>query len=236
VAGAIVLRWHAPKLRFSVPGRAEWREMLRVGAPLGVMECVEVSAFTAFLSLTGRISTDALAASQIGNQISGFAFMPGFALGTATASLVGRFIGAKTLDLASRTGYVGVWLGMAWMGAVGVIFWIFAEPLARAFSPDEAVIGLTAGLLRLMCFYQFFDAMNIVFRSALAGAGDTRFTALVTVVLAWSVMVGGGALLVVVLKRGLLEAWLAPFVYLTLLAGIYWWRWRAGGWQREHLS
>lgn len=72
------------------------------------MECVEVSAFTAFLALIGRISTEALAASQIGNQISGFAFMPGFALGTATASLVGRFVGAGAFGIAAGAG-ISAW-------------------------------------------------------------------------------------------------------------------------------
>jgi multidrug resistance protein, MATE family len=236
IAGVIVLGRVARDLKWSLPNRLEWREMLRVGAPLGVMECVEVSAFTAFMALTGRISTDALASSQIANQISGFAFMPGFALGTATASLVGRFIGARALETAMRAGYVGTWLGMAWMGMIGVIFWVGAEGLARAFSDDDAVIRSTVALLRLMTFYQLFDAINIVFRSALAGAGDTRFTAFVTILLAWGVMVGGGAFLVIQLKTGVLEAWLAPFAYLTLLAGIYWWRWRGGSWQRLRIG
>ena len=236
IAGVIVFRFHVPGFKLVWPVRGEWLSMLKIGAPLGIMECVEVSAFTAFLALIGRIGTDALAASQIGNQISGFAFMPGFALGTATASLVGRFIGARSLEMAKRTGYIGVYLGMAWMGAIGTVFWVLAEPLAGAFSHDPAVVALAASLLRLMCFYQLFDAINIVFRSALAGAGDTRFTAIVTVLLAWTIMVGGAALLITRFKLGLLEAWLAPFVYLTLLAGIYWMRWRSGAWQNLRLG
>ena len=236
LAAPIVFKSHAPQFRFFVPKRTELLEIARVGGPLGVMECVEVSAFTAFLALIGRISTDALAASQIGNQISGFAFMPGFALGTATASLVGRFVGAGAFKVASRVGYLGVALGMIWMGAIGVVFWVMSEPLARIFVKDEAVVALTASLLKLMCFYQLFDAVNIVFRSALAGAGDTRFTAVVTVLLAWLVMVGGGALLIGQFKLGLLEAWLAPFAYLSLLAVIYWWRWRSGAWQSARVG
>ena len=236
IAAVIVFKWHAPQSRFFIPRRAELQEIARVGGPLGVMECVEVSAFTAFLALIGRISTEALAASQIGNQISGFAFMPGFALGTATASLVGRFVGAGAYGVAARVGYLGVALGMIWMGAIGVVFWVLAEPLARVFVKDEAVVALTVNLLRLMCFYQLFDALNIVFRSALAGAGDTRFTAVVTILLAWLVMVGGAALLITQFKLGLLEAWLAPFAYLTMLAVIYWWRWRSGAWQAARVG
>jgi MATE family multidrug resistance protein len=232
IAALIVFTRHVRPTHPRLPTRQEWLEVAKVGAPLGVMDCVEVSAFTAFLAITGRISTEALAASQIGNQISALAFMPGFALGTATASLVGRFIGARQPSTASRVGYLGMWLCMAWMGVVGIAFWAFSVPLAALFTRNRGVVEQTAALLRLMAFYQLFDAVNIVFRSALAGAGDTRFTAITTISLAWTVMVGGAVVLVSHFKLGLLEAWLAPFAYLTVLAVTYLWRWRSGAWQR----
>lgn len=222
-------------LRLTLPKKAEWLEMLRVGAPMGALELLEVSAFTAFMALTARISTEALAASQIGNQISSLAFMPGFALGSATASLVGRYIGAKDLDTANRATFSGVRLGMIWMGVIGVFFWILAEPLARIFSSEESVVMLTAALLRLMAFYQLFDAANIVFRSALLGTGDTRFAALVTLFSAWTIMVGGGYL-IVQSGGGLIEVWLAPFAYLALLSIVYWLRWQAGHWRTSSIG
>jgi multidrug resistance protein, MATE family len=86
-----------------------------------------------------------------------------------------------------------------------------------------------------MAFYQLFDAVNIVFRSALLGTGDTRFPALLTLFCAWTIMVGGGYLIV---QNGgrLLEVWLAPFAYLTLLAIVYWQRWRFGHWKTLRLG
>jgi multidrug resistance protein, MATE family len=242
VLGALVLsilvwRWHRRtySLRLALPSRPEWLEMVKIGTPMGFLEMLEVSAFAAFLGLTARISTEALAASQIGNQISALAFMPGFALGSATASLVGRYIGASDLETANRACYTGVRFGMIWMSAIGVVFLVFAEPLARLFSSDERVVLLTASLLRLMTFYQLFDAVNIVFRSALLGTGDTRFPALLTLFCAWSIMVGGGYL-IVQSGGGLLHVWLAPFAYLTLLALVYWQRWRFGHWKTLRLG
>jgi multidrug resistance protein, MATE family len=234
---AIVYRKHAKGygVRLIMPKRSEFMEQLRVGAPLGLMEMLEVSAFAAFIALTGRISTDALASSQIGNQVSSVAFMPGFALGNATASLVGRYLGAKDADTANRAAYTGVGLGIVWMMVMGALFWIFAEPLSRVFSSDPNVIGLTTALLRLMAFYQLFDAVNIVFRSALLGTGDTRFAALITLLTAWTVMVAGGYV-IVSNGGGLIAAWLAPFAYLTLLAVVYWFRWRAGHWRTSNLG
>ncbi len=217
-------------IAFALPKVPDLTRILRVGLPLGLLDFIEVAAFTAFLGVMARLGTNELAATQIANQISSLAFMPGFGLSTAAASLVGRFIGAQEPDFARRTGYAGVWLCMVWMGVVGVGFWSLSEPLMRAFTTDPDLIRLGGGLLRLMAFYQLFDAANIVFRGALIGAGDTRFTAIVTLILAWTVMVGGGYVLAFVLHWGLLGAWLGPFAYITFMALIYWQRWRSGVW------
>ncbi len=217
-------------ITFALPKVPDLTRILRVGVPLGLLDFIEVAAFTAFLGVMARLGTNELAATQIANQISSLAFMPGFGLSTAAASLVGRFIGAQQPDFARRTGYAGVWLCMAWMGVIGVGFWSLSEPLMRAFTTDPDLIRLGGGLLRLMAFYQLFDAANIVFRGALIGAGDTRFTAIVTLILAWTVMVGGGYVLAFVLHWGLLGAWLGPFAYITCMALIYWQRWRSGVW------
>ena len=223
------------KLEWDVPKFADLLSILRVGAPLGVMEFVEVGAFTAFLALTGRLGTAELAATQVANQISALAFMPGFGFSVAAASLVGRFIGARDIPTATRAGYHAVWLCVAWMGVVGVGFWIFAEPMMRLFIRDEDVIALGSSVLKLMAFYQVFDAANIVFRAALNGAGDTQFTAITTLLASWTVMLGGGWLLAFVFKFGLLGAWGGPFVYLTLLSFVYGWRWRSGVWTTKAL-
>jgi multidrug resistance protein, MATE family len=220
-------------ITFAWPKVPDLTRILRVGLPLGLLDFIEVAAFTAFLGVMARLGTNELAATQIANQISSLAFMPGFGLSTAAASLVGRFIGAQEPDFARRTGYAGVWLCMAWMGVIGVGFWSLSEPLMRAFTTDPDLIRLGSSLLRLMAFYQLFDAANIVFRGALIGAGDTRFTAIVTLILAWTVMVGGGYVFAFVLGWGLLGAWLGPFAYITFMALIYWQRWRSGVWLRN---
>ena len=119
--------------------------------------------------------------SQIANQIAAFAFMPGFAFGQATGSLVGRYLGAEDCKTAEIVGYQGALLGVAAMGVVGVGFWVFSPVLGRMFTADLEVIQMTALLLKVMAFYQVFDAANIVFRGALNGAGDTRFTMAVAV-------------------------------------------------------
>lgn len=223
-------------LHFEFPTLEQFKNMLKIGLPLGLTEFVEVGAFAAFSGVIARLGTLELAASQIANQIASLAFMPGFALGIGTGSLVGRYLGANTPDLARAVGYTGVRVGMVWMGVVGVIFFVFPHLLVSGFNPEPKVLALATNLLRFMAFYQVFDAAGIIFRGALSGASDTRFPMIVTMIGAWVVMVGGAALLALGFGWGLLGAWGGAFVYVCAMGIIFWLRWQAGHWENLHLE
>ena len=224
------------QLHFEFPKLESLKTMLLIGLPMGLTEFVEVGAFAAFSGVIARLGTRELAASQIANQIASLAFMPGFALGTGTGSLVGRYLGARTPDLARAVGYTGVRVGMIWMGIVGVIFFAVPQFLVSGFNPEPKVLELATNLLRFMAFYQVFDAAGIIFRGALSGASDTRFPMIVTMIGAWVVMVGGAAVLALGFGWGLLGAWGGAFVYVCAMGLIFWLRWRAGHWEHLHLE
>ena len=224
------------KLHFEFPKLESLKTMLKIGLPLGLTEFVEVGAFAAFSGVIARLGTRELAASQIANQIASLAFMPGFALGIGTGSLVGRYLGAQTPDLARAVGYTGVRVGMIWMGIVGIVFFAMPHVLVGGFNPEPKVLELATNLLRFMAFYQVFDAAGIIFRGALSGAGDTRFPMIVTLIGAWIVMVGGAAVLALGFGWGLLGAWGGAFVYVCAMGLIFWQRWKAGHWENLHLE
>lgn len=213
------------------PSFSEMVRMARVGLPIGLQDFLEVGAFSAFYALLSRLGTRELAASQIANQITAVAFMPGFALGSATGSMVGRYLGAGDLAKAESCGYRGAGLGVSFMGFVGLGFLVFPRALATAFTRDPAVLSLAEPLLRVMALYQVFDALNIVFRGALNGAGDTRFTMLVTLLGTWALFVPGVWLGAFVLKGGLFGAWAGAIVYLVLAAVSFSVRFRHGRWK-----
>lgn len=222
-------QWHRPAWRDLV-------EMVKVGMPLGITDAVELAAFSTFFTLISRLGTVELAASQIANQVSSFAFMPGFALAQATGSLVGRYLGAGEPETAETAGYFGVALGVATMGLVGISFWCLAPVLGRLFTTDQEVLRMTALLLRVMAFYQVFDAANIVFRGALNGAGDTRFTMAAAVGAAVLVFIPAVYLLAFTLRLRLIGAWLGCIAYLITLAVVCFARFRRGSWKYIRLG
>lgn len=236
VAVAAAVIWRKFRDEYRLPG---WRwpalvemvRMARVGLPIGLQDFLEVGAFSVFYGLLARLGTAELAASQIANQITAVAFMPGFALGAATGSLVGRHLGAGQPATAEACGYRGAGLGVGLMGLMGLGFLLFPRALAGVFTRDPAVLGLAEPLLRVMALYQVFDALNIVFRGALNGAGDTRFTLFITVVGTWVLFIPGTWLAAFVLRGGLLGAWAGAIAYLVLAGVSFSLRFRGGGWK-----
>lgn len=213
-----------PKLR-------DISHMLVIGVPIGVADGIEVGAFGTFFALISRFGSVELAASQIVNQIAALSFMPGFALSAATGSLVGRYMGSRELSTAKNAGYRGAALGIGFMGIVGLFFIAFPGGLVSLFTKDTDVIKMSIYLLRIIAVYQVFDAMNIVFRGALNGAGDTRFTLAITVLGAWCLFIPGAYLAGFILDWGMFGAWLSVIAYTIVLGTIFGLRFKSGTWQ-----
>ena len=79
----------------------------------------------------------------------------------------------------------------------------------------KVITDLSLVLLHFVAAYCVFDAMNMVFSSAVKGAGDTRFV-MVTMILASAfVLIGPTYAAIFIFKKGLIFSW----VILTIPRG-----------------
>jgi MATE family multidrug resistance protein len=73
--------------------------------------------------------------------------------------------------------------------------------------------------------------MNIIFCSAIKGAGDTRYVMLITVILSVFVFIVPVYLAVVVFEFGLMIAWVFATTYIIILGFIFYLRFLGGKWK-----
>ena len=211
--------------------------LLRYGFPSGVQFFLEMTGFTGFILVVGRLGTASLAASNIAFNINTLAFMPMIGFGIAISVLVGQYLGADKPDLAQSAAYSGFHLTLAYMLAIGAAYVtvpdIFVAPFAHRADPRsfEEIYRYSVVLLRFVAVYSIFDAMNIIFCSAIKGAGDTRYVMFVTVLLAVFVLIVPVYLVVEVLNSGLMFAWVLATAYVTLLGVIFYLRFLGGKWK-----
>ena len=221
--------------------RPDWTRMkplLQFGTPAALQTLQDVGSFAFFVVLLGRLPEADMAASNIAFSINNVAFMPLLGMGMATTIVVGQYQGARDPATAERAGWTAMKMAWAYMGVVALTFVLFPEPYFALFTGEapgmvrlEDVLDTGRGLLVMMALWGMLDAINLVIAGALKGAGDTRFVLLCTSLATWLVWIPGEAALILWLDAGLMPAWIWMTVFIFLIAGGFWLRFKRGKWK-----
>ncbi|MFG0275597.1 MAG: MATE family efflux transporter [Phycisphaerales bacterium] len=221
-----------------------WRRLWRVGWPSGLQQGNEIICWGVFMMvLTGSFGTVDNAASWVTLRYLTLAFMPTLGLSFAVTAVVGRYLGAGDVAGAERCAWLGVRLGMAYMGACALLFVILREPMIRFFVSDEFTLEQADEMVRIggwlmVCaaVFQLFDAVGVVLMGALRGAGDTIWPGVVSASLSWTITVGGGwAMATALPDLRSIGPWMAAALYIILLGVAMVWRFVGGRWRSINL-
>ncbi len=212
------------------------RRLWRYGGPNGLQMLVEVSAFTMFLLLVGRLGPDAMAASTLALNVNSLAWVPLLGMGIAVTTIVGQQLGRDRPRLAARATWTAFALAQAYLSVMAVLY-MFAPDLflvghASGTAPEQfaRLRDTTVVLLRFVAVYSLFDAMNITFVSAIKGAGDTRFVLAMTVIMAPLPVLAAWAG-VALRGWGLIWCWVVITTWICALGLIYLARFLQGHWR-----
>lgn len=223
------------------------KKFLRFGLPSGLHYFVDNSAFTVFLLIVGSLSRDALAATNLAFSVNGLIFVPLLGFGTAVQTVVGHHIGAGLQGTAIRTTWNAFRMGLVWTGSAAVIlllfpaqslqpFLIFASEATETGDSLRSILPTAALLIRFVAVYSVFDAMTVVFASALRGAGDTLFPMLVTLLSGWLVMTIPAFLIVSSRHSSVKLLWCTCTVHIAVMGSLMWWRFVSGKWKLYHIT
>ena len=202
------------------PSKEVFLSALALGLPSAFQRLFGVSAFTVVSVLVARMGAASLAASEIVLNIISVSFLPGFGIGESAGVLVGRYLGAGKRPIAARSLASARLLAMAFMGVCGIGFAVFGRELAFLFSRDPEVIAIAADLMRYAAIFQLFDAVATVHLCAMRGAGDNRFSLILTTLTSWVLFVGGTLTFGVWLALGVSGMYLALTLEIFALAVI----------------
>jgi len=206
-------------------------QIIKISAPRAG-QSVSIIGFAIFLSLIGRIGVKELAISNIIFKAFNFSFMIGIAIGTASATLVGRSLGERNPTLASRYGWHSVGLGSLTMGTIGVLFIFFPKEIMGIFTSNEKTIATGVIPFRLLGAFQFIDAIGIVISRTLQGVGSTLYVMISELICIWGVLIPSSYYAVEIAKGDIVDAWWALFMYIIAFASAMIWKFKEGGWKK----
>ena len=214
------------------PSALAIRRYLRTSLPLGGQWFLDMLSFAVFSTIIAQMGSVAMAASQAMIQLLSLSFMQAYGISSAAAALVGRYVGAADFLSAQRTHWSALKLGILLAVAVAALFLLLLGPLLMMFTRDAQVIEAGRKLLALGALFQLLDAVGIVTSGSLRGAGDTRFPFLLQAVLAWVLRLPLAYWIAIRWQGGVVGAWIAELVYVTVLGAAWLWRFHGGAWQR----
>lgn len=225
---------NALRFSFRLSYRLKWhdlKEMLRIGLPAAGERVVISLGNTFYTAIVANLGVAQLAAHHLAITAESICYNPVFGFSVAATTLVGQALGAGKPEEAARYGRINIRLGVILMSVMGALLFFLAEPLMRIFTPDEEVIRLGAGVLRIIAFTEPFFALAIVSSGALRGAGDTFAPLLIGMTCMWGLRITLAFVLVRALDFGLTGAWVAMGVDLTLRGALTYLRFRSGKWK-----
>ena len=211
--------------------------MLKYGAPSGVQFLIDMSGFSVFILLVGRIGMIELAASNVAFNINTLAFMPMIGFGIAISVLVGQYQGEENPKQAQRSVYSGAHICFIYMSLIAITYVVFPGVYMSAFAARAdadtfaSIRSIVVVLLRFVAVYTLFDTLNIVFASALKGAGDTRFVMFMIVAVSVLGLTVPTLIAVMVFHAGIFVAWVMVSFYIAALGISFYTRFLTGKWR-----
>jgi putative MATE family efflux protein len=128
-----------------------WR-LLRVSLTGILQFIIAHSSWIGLVRIVSVFGAAALAGYTIAIRIVIFVILPSWGLSNAAATLVGQNLGASKPERAEAAVWRTGIYNMIFLGAVGIFFIFFAEPMVRLFTNDPAVVPLAAASLRIVSY------------------------------------------------------------------------------------
>ncbi len=190
------------------------KKAYKIGLPVAVQEIAMCGAMVATTMIVAPLGAVAIAANSFAITAESLCYMPGYGIGNAATTLVGRSFGAKDFKTAKRYGNICTAMGGIFMGLTGVVMMFLCPFVFMLLTPVEEVRILSTEVLRIGLLAEPLFGVSIVAAGALRGTGDTFVPSVMNLGSIWIVRIGLALLLVKSL--GLHGVWIAMAVELCV--------------------
>ena len=213
------------------PTRPVLKKALGISGPMAIQNILMRGAYIVSTIIVAPLGTIAIAANSFAVTAESFCYLPGYGIGEAATTLIGQSVGAGRTQLAKRLAWTTTFIGMATMGFLAILMYIFAGPIMQLLTPDVGVTTLGAKVLRIEAFAEVGYAASIVIYGAFVGAGDTKVPSILNLASMWIVRIIPAIFLTKL--WGLTGLWICMAVELTVRGILFIIRLARGRWLKN---
>jgi len=225
---------HFLRLNFRDGFKPHWESMkniFKIGIPAMIEQFIMRAGFIVYAKTVASLGTVAFATHQVCLNIQALSFMNGQAFAVSATSLVGQSLGKKRPDMAQAYSIRTRRIGMIISFLLGIVFFLFGKPIVSLYTNDITVIEKGAKILKFVAFTQPFQSSQFILTGALRGAGDTRATAIISLITILILRPGLALITIKVFHWGLEGAWIALVSDQLLRSLLVLIRYNSGKWK-----
>lgn len=206
------------------------RSLLDVGGSAFAEKLFVRTGFFLFSLIIAKLGTLELAAHFIGINLMSLSFCVADGLQIASISLSGQSLGKKRPDLARIYAVVCQRIGLLFALGISGVLVVFSDRIFHIFSDNPQVLAYGEKIVLLLCLVLLFQISQVIYGGTLRGAGDTKYTALVSLLSITIFRVSFSWVLCYGLNLGLIGAWIGIVLQQALSWALYHRRFLKGQW------
>lgn len=173
--------------KFEKINLSEWREVLRIGLPIGLSIFFEVSVFSIVTLLMSGYDTVTIASHQSALNFASLLYMLPLSIAMSLTILIGYEVGARRYEDAKQYARLGILtaIGLACVCAVFLV--LFRTNVAGLYTNDPTVKTMTETFLLYAIFFQLSDAIAAPIQGTLRGYKDVNSVFIIALSSYWLV-------------------------------------------------
>ncbi len=152
-------------------GMEEFRELLRNGVPMALMNSVTSVGCIFVQSCINGYGVAYTSAYSVCNKYLNLFMLPGITLGFAVSVFSGQNFGAGEFGRIRGGMKSACLLALFWSLFLGIILFFFAKPLAGLMLAGQEAIAYTSAFLKFLSLFLVLLNLLFVFRSCVQGMG-----------------------------------------------------------------
>lgn len=172
-----------------------WKEVLRIGTPIGLSIFFEVSIFSMVTLLMSDYDTVTIAGHQAAMNFASLLYMLPLSIAMSLTILVGFEVGAKRYRDAKLYARIGLVAAVTLSSIAAAFLFFFSADIAKLYGDDSVLIELTQQFLMFAIFFQLSDAVAAPIQGTLRGYKDVNAVFLIALVSYWVIGLPSGYIL-----------------------------------------